>query len=57
MSALYTTFLTVSKGGGSDFFFGGPFHAQCKIIENIKKDDLDLFYVYFSSIMTKTNQK
>ena len=67
MSALYTTFLTVSIGGGSDFFFGGPFHAQCKIIENIKKDDLDLFYVYFSSIMSyeypfieklpKTNQK
>ena len=30
----------------------GSFHAQCKKTEKIKNDDLDLFYVYFSSIMS-----
>ena len=30
----------------------GPFHAQCKKCEKIKNDDLGLFYVYFSSIMS-----
>ena len=30
----------------------GPFHAQCKKIEKIKNDDLDLIYVYFSSIIS-----
>ena len=49
MSALHT-FLTVSIGGGSDFF-GGPFHTQCKKIEKTK-NDLDLFYVYFSSVLS-----
>ena len=30
----------------------GPFHAQCIKIEKIKNDDLDLIYVYFSSIIS-----
>ena len=30
----------------------GPFHAQCKKIEKIKNDDLDLIYIYFRTIIS-----
>ena len=33
-------------------FILGPFHSQCIKFEKFKNDDLDLFNVYFSSIMS-----